>query len=69
MKTRDLFSEWFRETFSDNEEERIQAMKDRISRETGVPADMLSGDTEDSCRASAAVLTAAAKLTAHKGSN
>ena len=58
MKTRDLFSEWFREAFSENEEERLQAMKERVSRETGIPADMLSGDTEDSCRAYAGRLSA-----------
>ena len=58
METRDLFAEWFRESFSENAEDRIQAMRERVSRETGIPVDMLAGDTEESCRAYAAQLRA-----------
>lgn len=58
MNTRDSFAAWWRETHPANEEQRIQAMRERISRETGVPAELLAGDTEDSCRAYAAQLRA-----------
>ena len=58
MNTRDSFAAWWRETHPANEEQRIQAMRERISRETGVPAELLTGDTEDSCRAYADQLSA-----------
>jgi hypothetical protein len=51
MTARDSFAAWMQEAYPADDEQRIRAMRERISRETGVPAELLTGDTEASCQA------------------
>ena len=41
---------------------KVQTLRDKIAKETGVPANLLTGDTEDSCKAQAEAIKAFAQM-------